>query len=84
MLSCKLWIQSRLVNGALGVVMQIIYTLGSIPPKLPPYVVVTLGNYIGPPWDQYQPKHLSIPHMHWSNEKQIPLKIAWPLTMHKS
>ena len=76
--------QSWLVNSALGVVMQIIYTFGSIPPKLPPYVVVTLDNYIGPPWDQYQPKHISIPPINWSNENQIPLKMAWELTIHKS
>jgi len=58
MLSCNLWVQSGLVTGALRVVMKIIYTLGSSPPKLPAYVFTTFDNYIWPPWDQYQPKHI--------------------------
>ena len=61
-----------------------LYTLGSIPHKLPPYVVVTLDNYIGPPWDQSQPKHILIPPINCSNKKQIPLKIAWELIIHKN
>ena len=39
MLSCNLWVQSRLVNGALGEVIQIVYRPGPNPPQLPAYVV---------------------------------------------
>ena len=65
-------------------IMQIIYTLGSISPKLLPYVVPTFDNYIGLPWDQSQPKHILIPPINCSNKKQIPLKITWELTIHKN
>ena len=39
MLTCNLWVQSGLVNGALGEVIQIVYRPGSNPPQLPAYVV---------------------------------------------
>ena len=64
--------------------MQIIYTLGSISPKLLPYVFPTSHNYIGPLWDQSQPKDILIPPINCSNKKQNPLKIAWELTIHKN
>ena len=57
---------------------------GSIPTMLPTYVVVEFDNYIGSPWDQYKPKHIPIPPVNQSNKKQIPLKMAWPLPIHKS
>ena len=61
MLSCNLWVKAGLVNGALGVIIQIVYTLGFTPHKLPTYVVVEFDNYIGPPWGQSQPKHINPP-----------------------
>ena len=64
--------------------MQIIYTLGSISPKLLTYVVPTLDNYFGPPCDQSQPKNILIPPINCSNKKQISLKIAWDLTIDKN
>ena len=63
--------------------MQINHTLGSISPKLLPYVVPTSDNYIGPPWDQSQQNNILSPPINCSNKKQIPLKIAWELTIHK-
>ena len=82
MLSYKLWVYSRLVNGACTVVMQTIYTLWSISPKLLPYVLPTSDSYIRPPWDQSQPKHVLIPPINHSNRKQFPLKVAWELNIH--
>ena len=76
MLSCNLCVQSRLVNGALGVVMQIVYTLGSSSHKFSSYVVLAFDKYIGPPWDQSQPKHIPIPPINRSNKKRIPYKMA--------
>ena len=48
------------------------------------YVFPKFDNYIGPPWDQSQLKHILIPPINCSNKKQIPLKIAWELTIHKN
>ena len=76
MLTCNLWVQSGLVNGALRVVIQIVYRPGSNPPQLQAYVVVEFDNYIGLPWDQSNPKHIPIPHVQQNNRKQVPLKMA--------
>jgi hypothetical protein len=51
MLSYNLWVHAGSVNGALEVVMQIVYAPGCIPPNFPTYVVVAFDKYIGPPWD---------------------------------
>ena len=83
MLSCNLWVKVGLVNGALRVIIQIVYTPGFIPPKFPAYVVVEFDNYIGPPCDQSQPKNIAIPPIQRSNMKQIPLKMDWEFTIHK-
>jgi hypothetical protein len=64
--------------------MQIVYALERNPPNLPTYVVVAFHKYIGPPWDQTQPKHVPIPPRQQSNKKQIPLEMVWALTIHKS
>jgi ATP-dependent DNA helicase PIF1 len=84
MLTCNLWIQTGLVNGALGLVTQIAYTEGVNPPSLPAYVVVEFDTYLGPPWDDVNPNKIPIPPIKRGNKKQIPLKMAWGLTIHKS
>ena len=61
-----------------------LYTHLDLSPKLLPYVVPTSDNYIGPPWDQSQPMHILIPPINYNNKKQIPLKIAWELTIYKN
>jgi hypothetical protein len=65
-------------------VTQISYTQGVGPPNLPVYVVVELDTYIGPPWDHINPKKVSIPPIKCGTKKQIPFKMAWALTIHKS
>jgi ATP-dependent exoDNAse (exonuclease V) alpha subunit len=84
MLTCNLWIQAGLVNGALGLVTQISYTEGVNPPSLPTYVIVEFDTYISPPWDDINPQKIPIPPIKRGNKKQIPLKMAWGLTIHKS
>jgi len=64
--------------------MQIVYALGTNPPHLPTNVVVEFDRYIGPPWNQTQPKHVPIPPIQRNSKNQIPLKMAWALTIHKS
>ena len=53
-------------------------------PQLPAYVVMEFDNYIGLPWDQSNPKHIPIPPVQRNNRKQVPLKMAWALTIYKS
>ena len=84
MLSCNLWVKAVLVNGALRVIVQIVYTPGFSTPKLPSYVVMEFDNYIGPPWDQCQLKHIPISPIQRSNRKKIPLEMDWALNIHKS
>lgn len=51
MLSANLWVETGLVNGALGQVKEIVYNGGERPPELPLFVVVQFKNHIGPIWD---------------------------------
>ena len=41
-------------------------------------------NCIGLPCDQYKPKHIPNLAVQRNNRKQVPLKMAWALTIHKS
>jgi len=47
-------------------------------------VVVSFSKYIGPPWDPNNPTFVPIPPIKRGSHTQIPLKIAWALTIHKS
>lgn len=84
MLSCNLWVLAILVNGALGVVVQIVHAPGHSPPNFPSYVVVEFDKYIDPPWDKTQPKYVPLPPIQRRIKKQIPLKMTWSLIIHKS
>ena len=46
MLSCNLWVEAGLVNGALGYVEKVVYMPGSKPPQLPLYTTIKFDNYI--------------------------------------
>lgn len=84
MLTSNLWIAARLVSGYLGTIISIFYRAFVSPPQLPTFVVVNFYKYIGPPWDPNNPTHLPIPPIKRGNHTQIPLKMAWGLTIHKS
>ena len=84
MLSCNLWVEAGLVNGALDYVEKVVYILGSKPPQLPLYTTIKFENYIGIPFDMQNPAIVPIPLVVKGNRKQIPLKMAWALTIHKS
>ena len=51
MLTCNLWVEVGLVNGALGTVQNIFFSDGYKPPELPMYSTVSFDDYIGLPWD---------------------------------
>ncbi|XP_059075418.1 uncharacterized protein LOC131875340 [Cryptomeria japonica] len=84
MLIANLWIGVGLVNGSFGQIKMIVYNAGSKPPDLPKYVVVHFQHYIGPPWDAANPKYVPIPPITRGNRTQIPLTMAWGITIHKS
>ena len=84
MLRCNLWVEAGLVNGALGTIQNIFFSDGSKPPQLPMYATVSFDDYIGLPWDIRYPKIVPIAPVVRGNRKQIPLRMAWALTIHKS
>ena len=70
--------------GTLGMVTQIAYIQGVDPPNLTDYVIVEFDTFISPPWDHINPKQVPISPIKCSTKKQIPLKMACTLTIHKS
>lgn len=84
MLCSNLWVETGLLNCALGKVKAIVYRPGERPPQLPLFVVVHFKNYKGPMWDHNQQKNVSTTLVSRVVHYQIPLKLAWALTIHKS
>lgn len=60
MLCTNLFVQTGLVNGAIGEIKAIVYNDGEMPPQLPLIVVVQFFNYIGLAWDDTNPKNIPI------------------------
>ena len=84
MLTSNLWVSAGLVNGSLRQVVDIFYKSQHHPPQLPTFFVVNFQKYIGPAWDTNNPTFLPIPPIQRGARTQIPLKMAWALTIHKS
>ena len=88
MLTCNLWVDVGLVNGAMGAIQAICYHSGG-PPELPIAVMVNFDNYSGPTLhDGTVP--ITPLRRTWSasgvqcSRLQLPLKLAWAVTIHKS
>ncbi|KAH9291956.1 hypothetical protein KI387_042860 [Taxus chinensis] len=84
MLIANLWVDAGLVNGATGTITDIVYDASMPPPTLPLFVVVKFDRYNGPCWDPSNPLHIPIPPISRGNRRQLPIKMAWGLTIHKS
>ena len=89
MLSSNLWVETGLVNGAMGTVAAICYKSGEVPPSLPVSVMVRFDSYSGP---MYPDGTVPITPLcrSWSmsgaqcSRLQLPLKLAWAVTIHKA
>ncbi|XP_057828099.1 uncharacterized protein LOC131039385 [Cryptomeria japonica] len=84
MLTSNLWTKAGLVNVALGYIRKIVYKPGSAPPEPPTYVMVEFDNYSGMPFDDHHPNTIPITTIQRGDTLQLPLRLAWALTIHKS
>ena len=91
MLTMNLWPAVGLCNGSTGTVVDIVYSPDSQPPELPIAVIVQFDNYSGPSFS-HVPNCVPIPPITATmnvggvphERQQVPLKLAWALTIHKS
>ena len=92
MLTMNLWPSVGLCNGSAGTVVDIIYKTSHQPPDLPIAVIIKFDDYIGPSTSNKIPSLVSIAPVTISvssgnsvhERQQLPLKLAWALTIHKS
>ena len=92
MLTMNLWPAVGLCNGATGTVVDFIYQNNQQPPDLPIAVVVKFDIYRGPSISNTLPSCVPICPVTVSahltdgihERRQIPLALAWAITMHKS
>ena len=91
MLTLNLWTDTGLCNGATGTIVDIIYKAGMKPPLLPTAVIVCFDAYTGPSICSLPncvpitPVIASVTLFDGHHERQqLPLKLAWALTIHKS
>ena len=89
MLNSNLWVDVGLVNGAMGTVQAICYRTGG-PPDLPIAVMVRFDSYSGPTFPDGTVPITPLRRC-WSSSGggqcsrlQLPLKLAWDVTIHKS
>ena len=89
MLTSNLWVDVGLVNGAMGTVQAICYRTGG-PPDLPIAIMVRFDSYSGPTFPDGTVPITPLRRC-WSSSGggqcsrlQLPLKLAWAVTIHKS
>ncbi|XP_026290476.2 ATP-dependent DNA helicase PIF1-like [Frankliniella occidentalis] len=90
MLRSNMWLETGLVNGATGTVVDIVYQPGRAQPEdLPTVVMVKFDNYTGPTVADGLVPVPTLVHS-WDHEQvacsreQVSLCLAWAVTEHKS
>ncbi|XP_066929609.1 uncharacterized protein [Clytia hemisphaerica] len=92
MLTRNLWSDVGLCNGSLGTIKDIVFPRNQFPPVLPIAVIVKFDKYTGPSFfDDVENCVPIVPLVASTTENgvyqeriQIPLKLAWSITIHKS
>ena len=84
MLTTNLWVQAGLVNNSLGKFIDIVYKSNEQLPSLPYFVVVEFLYYKGPLWDVLNPTYVPISPITRGSRRQLPLRMAWDLTIRKA
>ena len=92
MLTMNLWTDVGLCNGATGTLVHFIYAPNHHPPDLPIAVIVKFDNHSGPSVMSSLPNcvpicpitvtSLTLDGVH--ERQQLPLKLTWAMTIHKS
>ena len=92
MLTRNLWTDKGLCNGSMGILKDIIYQEGDSPPNLPIGIIVQFDSYTEPSFCEDQPGCVPIipvtnaSELHGSSHErqQLPLRLSWAITIHKS
>ena len=81
MLTANLWTEAGLVNGSCGIVDDIIKPDDDRQARI---VMVNFPGYHGPSLSPSRPSVVPITQVRSTNQKGMPLTLAWAVTIHKS
>jgi ATP-dependent DNA helicase PIF1 len=92
-LTTNTWTENGLVNGSIGIIVDIVWDIGKDPSvDMPSILLVHFSEYSGPDFPNYSPKIIPIFSVTRQFEykgvpcsrTQFPLRLAYAITVHKS